>query len=874
MSNESLSGSSTFSVEDLIGLPSLVGRLTQPTRKFDIWLATRLSTQTQSALAAYQAASTNPAGLKEALQQELNKLIQDESIYEQERFAGITLRSEVQTLLSQGPQGIDLHHLNRLLVEDAYPLELSRNRLSSVTHKLESKRETDRNAEYTARYLYPTDRNENPKPKENAGEIRDVWRSQLRDIKVALGLIDGGKDYPKAFARLGEPRGELPESELIKFQVQPPDENWKLGWKCGNETYFRLSDYLKQDQVEPKDCKTVVTKFIDTCADACEKAHKFDYLLRYFDWDAFFLCNRTNGESDPKVEVEVVYAHYLYACPTRRYTGTDIEKFHRPKADLEYKPQDGDAKWGFGKPEDDEKAAVKSIRGAIDRLPLDEQGELQEKLKEKFRNCFPEEENTPQATVKPERAATQRKALWINPYAWATGAVLSVFILLAQYSLRKQFSRGPSATVQKIELNAGTKELPVPVVHNGMTEFRDKIEDDSIEGIANTITKGTGGRRANVTLSAELASISLEKEYDGTTNKEVKNVKVTGFGGVANNCKIDAEIVYKDKNAGTNKSVSINFKNVPSGYSLNSVVRSNGVITPKKLTLAPRFVKNYDATEEVIWQPSKTDLSKAGMLPNDNLILELGGSFKDPNAGTNKLVDGISVTNGCDQLTNYSIVTLTNVYGNINKKIINAEDVEVLGKEYDGKTNADVRLKGPITELVGSNKILMASFDRFDLGTNSVKLTLLPEGEKNFEIAPNLQLVGIIRRKLEGAGAGIRGNSNENVKSRASILKEKFEKFKDSPDRKLKDLDKSPDFVRLFLEFGGLLNFEGVDVKLKSYSPPMEKTYIFSLLMKGLLFEKDGTVKKPSLSEETSDTPKTKNFLEACIGILDFLSAN
>jgi tetratricopeptide (TPR) repeat protein len=120
-------GSSTFSVEDLIDLPSLVGRLKQQTRPFDIWLATRLSSQTQAALAAYQAPSTDPARLEEVLRQEINKLIQGELIYERERFEGITLRPEVQTFLSQGLLGIDLHHLNRLLVEDAYPLELSRN---------------------------------------------------------------------------------------------------------------------------------------------------------------------------------------------------------------------------------------------------------------------------------------------------------------------------------------------------------------------------------------------------------------------------------------------------------------------------------------------------------------------------------------------------------------------------------------------------------------------------------------------------------------------------------------------------------------------------------------------------------------------------
>jgi hypothetical protein len=42
-------------------------------------------------------------------------------------FDGVFLRSDTQQLLSQKNQGNDLVWLNRLLLEDAYPPELSRN---------------------------------------------------------------------------------------------------------------------------------------------------------------------------------------------------------------------------------------------------------------------------------------------------------------------------------------------------------------------------------------------------------------------------------------------------------------------------------------------------------------------------------------------------------------------------------------------------------------------------------------------------------------------------------------------------------------------------------------------------------------------------
>jgi len=47
-------------------------------------------------------------------------------IFDAERFGAIRLREETGQLLGRDPQGDDLRHLNRLLLEDAYPLEISR----------------------------------------------------------------------------------------------------------------------------------------------------------------------------------------------------------------------------------------------------------------------------------------------------------------------------------------------------------------------------------------------------------------------------------------------------------------------------------------------------------------------------------------------------------------------------------------------------------------------------------------------------------------------------------------------------------------------------------------------------------------------------
>jgi hypothetical protein len=84
-----------------------------------------LSNETQVSL------TNTPTSAKEAFQvrdvvlEVLNKAIRGSCIYETNRFKGISLRSETINLLSQSPTGDKLAHLNRLLLQDAYPVELA-----------------------------------------------------------------------------------------------------------------------------------------------------------------------------------------------------------------------------------------------------------------------------------------------------------------------------------------------------------------------------------------------------------------------------------------------------------------------------------------------------------------------------------------------------------------------------------------------------------------------------------------------------------------------------------------------------------------------------------------------------------------------------
>jgi nitrate/nitrite transporter NarK len=116
----------TFSSGDIIDLPSFAGKLKQPANAVAAFVKTNLSDATLSALANYQGVKSDATTLQTNLFQNLNALVRGGSIYDAQRFAGVSLRPETQKLLATNPSGNDLPRLNRLLLDDAFPNEISR----------------------------------------------------------------------------------------------------------------------------------------------------------------------------------------------------------------------------------------------------------------------------------------------------------------------------------------------------------------------------------------------------------------------------------------------------------------------------------------------------------------------------------------------------------------------------------------------------------------------------------------------------------------------------------------------------------------------------------------------------------------------------
>ena len=136
-------GSPAFSADEIRDLPKLANKLRGQSDPVSAFLWQSLPNAEQVVLTNYQppapssnqvaatssnqmaAASSEKA--QEVVVQALNKIIGEPCIYERERFKEVALRPETADLMKREPTGLALARLNRMLLEDAYPAELSRN---------------------------------------------------------------------------------------------------------------------------------------------------------------------------------------------------------------------------------------------------------------------------------------------------------------------------------------------------------------------------------------------------------------------------------------------------------------------------------------------------------------------------------------------------------------------------------------------------------------------------------------------------------------------------------------------------------------------------------------------------------------------------
>jgi uncharacterized oligopeptide transporter (OPT) family protein len=128
-------GSTELSPSDLKDVSGLAARLRTPSEPFSAYLRSRLSKRTVRALKAAPETASNLKHLRAVLCQDLNKVIAGPPIFSPNRFANVSLRPETRLLMASKPLGARTALANRLLLEDACPMELSRERVPDAANK-------------------------------------------------------------------------------------------------------------------------------------------------------------------------------------------------------------------------------------------------------------------------------------------------------------------------------------------------------------------------------------------------------------------------------------------------------------------------------------------------------------------------------------------------------------------------------------------------------------------------------------------------------------------------------------------------------------------------------------------------------------------
>jgi Domain of Unknown Function (DUF1080) len=125
---DSENSATSFAGADILDLPALAESIAAKSDPVSAFIAGQLDDSAKAALASVvSVGTTDPKAATSALVKNLNQMISGPLIYDKSRFTGIALRAETQTLLAQNPQGRDLVHLNKLLLQDAFPSALVKN---------------------------------------------------------------------------------------------------------------------------------------------------------------------------------------------------------------------------------------------------------------------------------------------------------------------------------------------------------------------------------------------------------------------------------------------------------------------------------------------------------------------------------------------------------------------------------------------------------------------------------------------------------------------------------------------------------------------------------------------------------------------------
>jgi len=120
-----------FLMDDIEEISLLIQKLHNKSDAVSQYLASQFSSDTNRMIEYIENSNIDPVILKRTLVAELNKIIKNGSLYDGQRFAGVTLSEETLKLIARNPENDELEYLNRHLLEDTYSWEIAK--LKSVS---------------------------------------------------------------------------------------------------------------------------------------------------------------------------------------------------------------------------------------------------------------------------------------------------------------------------------------------------------------------------------------------------------------------------------------------------------------------------------------------------------------------------------------------------------------------------------------------------------------------------------------------------------------------------------------------------------------------------------------------------------------------
>jgi len=115
-----------FSATNILNPVSLIYNLDDETNTLGQYIQGRFSDAAKELHANYMNSLPPIDHLSVILTQEFNRIIQGENIYFEDKFSSVDLSASTMNLIDYQPEGGNLIRLNRLLIEDTYPYEISR----------------------------------------------------------------------------------------------------------------------------------------------------------------------------------------------------------------------------------------------------------------------------------------------------------------------------------------------------------------------------------------------------------------------------------------------------------------------------------------------------------------------------------------------------------------------------------------------------------------------------------------------------------------------------------------------------------------------------------------------------------------------------